>query len=336
MASTIGLQRFFKFTQIVCCVGLSLLVLQGCSLKEKQKVIKLGHSLDAKHPSHIAIEYMNKRLQVLSGGAMRIDIYPSGQLGSERESIELLQIGSLGMIRVSASPLEGFIPRMKVFSLPYVFDNNTHYWQVLNSDVGKSLLLDGEKFLVRGLGYFDAGSRSFYTNHTPVYTPKDLVGQKIRVMSSQTAVAMVNSMGGSATPISYSELYTSLQQGVVDGAENNPPSFYLSRHYETSKFYTLDEHTSIPDIIMISQYVWNTLTPQQQQWLQMAVDEAVDYQRKAWQQATDEAMSALVDAGVTIIRPDKKPFFDSVQSVYESQNNPEVIATVKAIREMAQ
>lgn len=336
MTSTTRMKRFLQLTKIICGVGISLLLLEGCSLKEKQTVIKLGHSLDAKHPSHIAIEYMNERLQALSGDTMRIDIYPSGQLGSERESIELLQIGSLGMIRVSASPLEGFIPRMKVFSLPYIFDDNTHYWQVLNSDIGKSLLLDGEKFLIRGLGYFDAGSRSFYTNHTPVNAPKDLVGQKIRVMSSQTAVAMVNSMGGSATPISYSELYTSLQQGVVDGAENNPPSFYLSRHYETSKFYTLDEHTSIPDIIMISQYVWRTLTLQQQEWLQMAVDDAVDFQRKAWKQATDEAMFALEEAGVTIIRPDKAPFFDSVQPVYESQNNPDVIATVKAIREMAQ
>eukprot|EP00903_Cladosiphon_okamuranus_P004408 g4406.t1 len=145
---------------------------------------------------------------------------------------------------------------------------------------------------------------------------------------------MVNSMGGSATPISYGELYTSLQQGVVDGAENNPPSFHLSRHYEVSKFYTLDEHTSIPDIIMISQYVWSNLNPEQQDWLQAAVEDAVVYQRAAWQSATEEAMAAVEAAGVTIIRPDKRLFFDSVQPVYESETNPEILATVKAIRAM--
>ena len=326
--------RVGRFFGGMVSIAAAVLLLAACDLKDQQTIIKLGHSLDASHPSHKGIEYMNERLHEYSGGTMSIDIYPSGQLGSERESIELLQIGSLGMIRVSASPLEGFIPRMKVFSLPYIFDDNEHFWRVLDSDLGKSLLLDGEPFLVRGLGYFDAGSRSFYTTENPVNSPSDLSGQKIRVMNSQTAVAMVNSMGGSATPISYGELYTSLQQGVVDGAENNPPSFHLSRHYEVSKFYTLDEHTSIPDIIMISQYVWSTLRPEQQEWLQLAVDDASVYQRAAWQSATEEAMAAVEAAGVTVIRPDKKLFFDSVQPVYESETNLEILATVKAIRAM--
>lgn len=311
-------------------------ILTGCGLRSDQTAIKLAHGLDVNHPVHKAMVYMDERLRVLSNGTMRLDIYPSGQLGSERELIELLQIGSLGMTKVSASPLEGFVPEMKVFSLPYLFKDNEHFWKVLESDIGRSLLVAGEPFLIRGLGYYDAGSRSFYSTERPVKGPDDLPGMKIRVMNSQTAVSMVNAMGGSATPVSWGELYTALQQGVVDGAENNPPSFYLSRHYEVSKFYTLDEHTAIPDVILVSKYVWDSLDEQQQAWLQQATDESVTFQRKLWQEATEEAMAAVIEAGVEVIRPDKSEFLNSVDEVYAQQTDPAVVATIDAIRKMAE
>lgn len=316
-------------------IGFLLFMLGGCALESGQTTIKLAHGLDTKHPVHKAMVYLDERLRVISGDTMKLDIYPSGQLGSERELIELLQIGSLGMTKVSASPMEGFVPEMKVFSLPYIFNDNEHFWKVLNSNIGKKLLVAGEPFLIRGLGYYDAGSRSFYSTKKPVKKPDDLPGMKIRVMNSQTAVSMVNAMGGSATPVSWGELYTALQQGVVDGAENNPPSFYLSRHYEVSKYYTLDEHTSIPDVILVSKYVWDTLSEEQQNWLQQATDESVVYQRKLWKAATDEAMLAVEAAGVEIIRPDKSEFLKSVEDVYAQQTDPGVLKTITEIRNMA-
>lgn len=316
-------------------VGLLLTLLGGCALESEQTTIKMAHGLDTKHPVHKAMVYLDERLRVLSGDTMTLDIYSSGQLGSERELIELLQIGSLGMTKVSASPMEGFVPEMKVFSMPYLFNDNEHLWKTLNSEIGKKLLIAGEPFLIRGLGYYDAGSRSFYSTKRPVRTPSDLPGMKIRVMNSQTAVSMVNAMGGSATPVSFGELYTALQQGVVDGAENNPPSFHLSRHYEVSKYYTIDEHTSIPDVILISKYVWDTLDEQQQAWLQQATDESVIFQRQLWTKATEDAMAAVEAAGVEIIRPDKAQFFKSVEDVYAQQQDPGVLKTITAIRNMA-
>ncbi|MCB0437094.1 MAG: DctP family TRAP transporter solute-binding subunit, partial [Mangrovimonas sp.] len=165
-------------------------------------------------------------------------IYPNQQLGSERENLELLQIGSLDMTKVSVGVMENFAPKMKVFGLPFLFRDKQHAFNVLDGPIGKELLDEGEKYWLKGLCYYDAGSRSFYTKDKPVMTPEDLKGSKIRVMESVTAMDMVRSLGGAPTPISWGELYTSLQQGVVDGAENNPPSFYLSRHYEVCKFYS--------------------------------------------------------------------------------------------------
>ncbi len=306
----------------------------GCQQKHRVTVLKLGHVLDINHPVHKAMEYMAKILAKKSNGTMRLDIYPSGQLGSERDLIELLQIGSLAMTKVSASPMESFVPEMKIFSLPYVFRNRTHLWKVLNGPIGKKLLLSGIPYRLRGLCYYDSGSRSFYTKKVPIYTPADLKGLKIRVMKSQTAVQMIKALGGSATPISWGELYTALQQGVVDGAENNPPSFYLSKHYEVCKYYSLDEHTSIPDILLISEPIWQKLRPKQQQWLQEAANASVLYEIKLWKKATQNALNAVQKAGVTIIHPDKKPFREKVKGMYLLYKNTPVYDLLQQIEKI--
>jgi len=266
-----------------------------------------------------------------SGGRMRIDIYPSGQLGAERDLIELLQIGSLAMTKVSTAQLEGFVPEIKIFGVPYVFRDDEHRWKVLNGEIGKRLLLAGEKYFLRGMCYYDAGSRSFYTKDTPVNTPKDLEGLKIRVMRSITSVKMVQSLGGSATPISFGELYSALQQGVVDGAENNPPSFYSSRHYEVCKYYCLDEHSSVPDILLMSKVVWESLSTEEQKWLQESVDESVEYQKKLWNEASDEALNEVQKAGVNILYPDKSPFRESVKEMHNSYKGTPIYDLIREI-----
>ena len=322
--------RISRAAVALCCTFL----LASCGMEGKVTVLKMGHSLDQKHPVHLGIVYMAKRLDELSGGTMRLDIYPSGQLGSERELMELLQIGSLAMTKVSSSPMEGFVPAMQIFSIPYVFRDSEHFWKVLKSDIGTDLLLAGEAVRLRGLGYYDAGARSFYTVNRPVHQPSDLTGMKIRVQESQTSVSMVRALGGSATPISWGELYTALDQGVVDGAENNPPSFYSSRHFEVAKYYTLDEHSYVPDIVLISSYVWDHLEPQQQKWLQQAMDESVVHQRKLWAEATEQAYAAVEKAGVEIIYPDKSLFEDAVRDMQESYRGTPAYALLEKIRAM--
>ncbi|MCK5747103.1 MAG: TRAP transporter substrate-binding protein [Oricola sp.] len=315
-----GLRSLFR----VQIATILILLAAGCGREDGVTVIRLGHALETSHVTHEAMVYMGERLEAHSGGTMRIDIYPGSQLGSERELIELLQIGSLAMTKVSTSPLESFVPEMKVFALPYVFRDRDHFWRVLNSDIGRRLLLAPERVRLRGLGYYDAGSRSFYTTKKRIQSPEDIKGLKIRVQKSQTAVDMIDAMGGAATPISWGELYTSLQQGVVDGAENNPPSLYLSRQYEVSKYFTLDEHTSVPDILLISEHVWNSLTAQQQEWLQMAVNDSVDFEKALWQKATDEALAAMEASGIEIIYPEKQPFIDAVEEMKASYNGAAV------------
>ncbi len=318
----------------VVFVSVLMLLFLGCRTQSDVKVIKLAHVLDPSHPVHQGMVYMSERLTEKSGGKMRIDIYPSGQLGGERELIELLQIGSLAITKVSTSPMESFVPEMKIFSIPYVFRSEEHLWNVLNSDLGKQILLAGQKFFLRGLCYYDAGSRSFYTKDVPIHSPADLNGLKIRVMKSQTAVKMVQALGGSATPIAFGELYTALQQGVVDGAENNPPSFFLSRHYEVCKYYCLDEHTSVPDILLISTRVWESLSPQEQQWLQEAVDESVEHQKKLWKEASDHALAEVQKADVKIIRPGKEPFREKVKGMYEEYKDTPIYDLIYEIQKI--
>lgn len=299
-------------------------IIAGCGAAEDVVILKLGHTLDTNHSVHKGMVHMAERLDEISAGRMRIDIYPGGQLGSERETVELVQIGSLAMTKVSTSPLESFVPAMQVFSIPYVFRDREHFFRVLDSEIGKELLESTEVARLRGLGYYDAGSRSFYTIDKPVRTPADLDGLKIRVQKSQTSVRMIDALGGNATPISWGELYTALQQGVVDGAENNPPSFYLSRHYEISKYYALDEHTAVPDILLMNSRFWHDLTPEQQAWLQRAVDDSVIYQRRLWEEATNEALEAVKAAGVEVSYPDKAPFRDAVQAMKDAYSGTDV------------
>ena len=297
--------------------------LTSCKQIEKHKTIKLAHGLDMNHSVHKAMVKMGEDLVKLSGGKLQLEIYPNQQLGTERECLELLQIGSLDMTKVSAGIMENFAPKMRIFGLPFLFRDRAHSFNVLDGPIGKKLLGEGEKYWLKGLGYYDAGSRSFYTKERPINSPEDLVGLKIRVMESVTAMNMVRSLGGSPTPISWGELYTSLQQGVVDGAENNPPSFYLSRHYEVCKYYSLDEHTVLPDVLIIGTQLWNKLSEQEQQWLQESVDNSVVYQRKLWAEAEAEALREVQKAGVEVIRPDKTLFSKKVESIYEQYKSDE-------------
>ena len=299
-----------------------------------QTVLKLGHGQDTKHPVHRSIEFMNKRLQELSGGTVKIDIYPSAVLGKEVQSIEQLQNGSLAMTCQSVAALENFIPSMATFSLPYVFRDADHFWKVLDGDIGNKLKQAGEKKFLRGLCFYDGGSRNFYTKDKPILTPADLSGMKIRVMNSATAMAMVEALGGSPTPIAYGELYSALAQGTVDGAENNPPSFYSTKHYEVCKHLSLDGHSRIPDMLLMSARVWDKLSPQVQGWVSQAANESSDFQRALWRKDTESALKQVAAEGVTIHKVDTAIFSTMVQPMLNSVENRKVKRLLKQIAEV--
>jgi tripartite ATP-independent transporter DctP family solute receptor len=316
----------YKILLSILLVGslVSGVTLVSQSQIEEKTVLRMGHVVDLEHAMHKALVYFGEQLDEVSDGKLELEIYASGQLGSERDLIELMQIGSLAMAQISVGPLESFVPQMKVFSLPYVFDDEAHFWRAMNSELGDELLKSPLAVDLRGLAFFEAGSRSFYTCPKPISSPEDLEGMKIRTMKSQSAVSLMRELGASATPISFGELYTALQQGVVDGAENSPITYYKARHYEICKNFTLDEHNTIPAIVMFSEKIWRNLDAQQQAWLQQAMDKTVVYQRQLWASDTQVALEALEAAGINIIYPDKAPFQNAVTEFMQSFKGTEV------------
>jgi len=271
-------------------------------------VLKFAHSLDQQHPVHAAIMFFSERVNALSAGAVQVQVFPNGQLGSEPECIEQLQRGALAMVKTSAAAMEGFVPDMAVFSFPYLFRDETHFWKVANGDLGRELLAAGAGLGIHGLCYYEAGARSFYTVSRPILVPADVKELKLRVQASKMARDLILTLGGGPTPIPWGELYTALQQNMVDGAENNPPSFLSSRHYEVARHLSLDEHTRVPDLVIFSQKIWDTLPAQTRAWLDQAAAESVVFQRKLWTEKTAEALATVEKAGVTIYRPDQSAF----------------------------
>jgi len=308
----------------------------GCKSDSNVRIIRLGHGLDVTHSVHQAMLQTDVYLNELSQGKMRLQIYPNQQLGSERECLELLQIGSLDMTKVSGAVLENFAPKLRIFGLPFLFDDKDHLFKVLDGTIGKELLKEGEEYWLKGVGFYDSGSRSFYTKERPVEQPEDLEGLKIRVQESVSAFDMVKQLGASPTPISWGELYTALQQGVVDGAENNPPSFYLSRHYEVCKYYSIDEHTMIPDVLLVSTHLWNRLSSEEQGWLQKAIDQSIPYQRDLWIQSENESLQAVIEAGVEVSYPKKNRFQEATQKMYQDfKKDPQMAELIERIRNEA-
>lgn len=320
----------FLLSILIVIVGLSS---SGCSDSDEDTLI-LAHGMHMSHPVTKAMEFMAERVEEKSDGKLTIKIYPNQQLGSERELLELVQIGTVDITKVSAANFGMFVPDFRVFELPYLFRNKAHADSVFWGEVGREILLTGTEQHFRGLTYYDAGLRSFYTKEYPITEPSDLSGLKIRVQESAMAINFIESLQGSPTPISYGELYTALQSGIVDGAENNPPSFYSSRHYEVTNYYSLTQHTGVPDVLLTSTQVWDELSEQEREWLQEAADESADYQRKIWKESVKESMTEVQKAGVEVVTPDRDPFVKMVQPLYDQfeRQHPDLFKWVGRIR----
>lgn len=302
---------------------------------EEKVTLKLAHNLERTHVVHQAFEQMAKDVQQLSNNKMRIRIYPSSQMGSARESLELLQNGALDLTKGSASDLESFDNVYAIYNLPYLFKDQDHFNKVVFGDVGKEIMNSTKDKGFFALSAYVAGTRSFYAKK-PILKPEDLKGLKIRVQASPTTLKMVELMGGAPTPISFGEVYTAMQQGVVDGAENNVPSWVQTRHIEIANVLSEDEHTAIPDFLVISTKSWAKLTQQQQDILVQAASNSEIYQQKLWHKVDSDSRAKAKAMGATIVSVDKAPFRTAVKPLYDEFSKNAKQAELLAKFEMAE
>ena len=314
---------------------LSALVLGGVWLGlgpiSKRQTFILAHNLDPKHPVHLGIVDFADKVDELSQGELKIKVYPNGQLGSEREVLEQLQLGAVSFTKVSSLSLESFSPLFSILNTPFLFRDQKHYYDVLDSEVGEELLEAAKAQRLLGLTYYNGGTRSFYSSK-PILKPEDLQGMKLRVMGSQTAIRMTQLLGGAPTPMPYGEIYTALQQGVIDGAENNITALTLSRHGEVAKHYSIDEHIMAPDVLLVSTQVWKGLTSEQQQIIRQAAVESKLYQRELWSKAVAEhSKLAKEQLGVEFHIPNREAFAALVEPLHQ-----EVLAKGPKYEELVQ
>ncbi|VBB05388.1 trap transporter solute receptor dctp/teaa [Lucifera butyrica] len=300
---------------------------------QKEIVLKAADVQPEGYPTVEGLKYMAKLLDERSHGRIKMQVYAGGQLGGEKETIEMTQMGTVAIARVNSAPMVSFAPKMGVYSMPFIFRNEDHLWKVLDGPVGKELLKDLTSANLIGLGYYDSGARSFYTKSKPINTPEDAKGLKIRVQQSKIFIDTMNALGASATPMDYGEVYSGLQTGIIDGAENNPPSLYSSKHYEVAKYYSLDEHSMVPEVILMSKKVWDGLSPDDQKLIAQAAFESEAYERKAWNEYTEKSLEQLKAHGVKISKPDKEPFIKAMAPVYaQYPEYKDLISQIQAVK----
>jgi len=288
------------------------------------------------YPTVAAVEYMGDLVEERTDGRICIEVYHSAQLGEEKDTIEQTQFGVIDMNRVSIGPFNNMIPETKVFSLPYIFRSTEHMHKVLDGEIGQEVLESFRDHDLVGLAYYDSGSRSFYNSQKPITSIEDLEGMKFRVMQSDVFVDMVDALGGNATPLPYGEVYSSIQTGVVDGAENNWPSYESSGHYEVAQHYTLDQHLMVPEVLVMSEQSWDALSEEDQQIIRQAAEDSVPHMRELWQAREAASREKAVESGVQVVDDiDKTPFIEAMDPVYEehvtSENLQELVERIRAV-----
>ncbi|MFO1282398.1 MAG: TRAP transporter substrate-binding protein [Burkholderiales bacterium] len=269
------------------------------------------------YPTVMAVKHMSDAIKQKTGGKHSIRVYTGNQLGGEKDTIEQTRIGALDLVRINVAPMNNICPTTMVPTMPFLFKSKEHMRKVLDGPVGEEILRSCEAQGFVGLAFYDSGSRSLYTVKKPVKTLADAKGMKIRVQQSDLWVALLQAMGANATPMPYGEVYTALKTGLVDGAENNWPSYDTSKHHEVAKFYSVTEHSMAPEMLLMSKKVWDTLTPDEQKIFRDAAKESVPVMRKLWDEKERVSHDIVVKAGAQVIEVDKKSFQDAMKPVYD-------------------
>jgi tripartite ATP-independent transporter DctP family solute receptor len=269
------------------------------------------------YPNVVAIEHMGQKLEAATNGHIKLQMFPGGVLGGEKEMIEQTQVGAIQILRTSLGPIGPIVPEVNVFNMPFVFRNEAHMRAVIDGPIGDEMLqkISNSSARLVALGWMDGGSRSLYTKK-PVRKPEDLKGLKVRMMGNPLFVDTMNAMGGNGISMGYGEVFNALQTGVVDGAENNAPSFFTSNHYTTgAKYYTQTHHLIIPEIFVMSKVTWDKLSKDEQALVKKFSREAQMEQRALWDKSVADYSAKLKAAGVEFIDIDDKAFYDATAAV---------------------
>ena len=286
------------------------------------------------YPTVAAVQEMGRLLEEKTDGRLCVEVFHSAQLGEEKDTIEQTRFGVIDLNRISMAPFNGLIPETAILSLPYLFRSTEHMHNVLDSEIGQQILDTFTAHDLVALAYYDPGARSFYNNKKPVTSIEDLKGMKFRVIQSDVFVDMVAALGANAVPMPYGEVYSAIETGVIEGAENNWPSYESSGHYEVAKFYTLDEHTMVPEVLVMSKSSWDKLTPEDREAVRAAAAESVPFNREAWAAREKESEEKVLASGVEVVRDiDKAPFVAAMGPVYEKYaNTPELKKLVEDLQ----
>jgi tripartite ATP-independent transporter DctP family solute receptor len=331
-----------KKNVILLLVGaIMLTVFTGCSSNvnatKDQVELRFAYASNAP-PVKEAIAEFGRILEEKTNGEITVKYYPDSQLGGERELIELTQTGAVDITKVSGSALESFSDRYSIFGIPYLFDGEEHFYNVMeNEEIMKPIYQSTSDLGFVGLTYYDSGQRSFYMKEGPVTSPEDIKGKKIRVMQSETAIKMIELLGGTPTPMGSGEVYTSLQQSIIDGAENNEFVLVTAGHGEVAKYYSYDQHTRVPDIVVMNEVTLNKLTEEQRQAVYEAAKESTEYEKKVWKEAVEkEKKQAKEQHNVQFNEVDNTPFKEAVQPLHKKfKDNPDFKDLYEAIQSMS-
>lgn len=282
---------------------LAPLLLSACGSRNKPKTRPL-FAADAhpdEYPTVQALHAIDRLLDERTNGEMRIRIYAGGQMGAEKDTLEITVFGGLDLNRVNLAPLNSIVPETIVLALPFLFRSIPHLRATLDGPIGREILDAMSAESLHGLCYYDSGARSFYNTKRPIHTPEDMHGMKIRVQNSDIYVSMVSALGANPTPIPYGEVYQALVQGVVDGAENNWPSYESARHFEVAKHYSLTRHVMAPEVLVASERRWARMPAEEQEYLQAAAYDSVPIMREIWDARVTAARSRLMASGVQVV-----------------------------------
>lgn len=325
-------------TQITLILAVASVASLGiATAAQAQTLLRLNHNNPEDHPTHISMEFMGERFSELTDGAYRIQVFPNAQLGTQRESMELVQSCALEMARSNASELEAFEPMYSAINLPFIFQSEDHFNAVINGEVGQQILNASADKGFLGVAFLTEGARSFYGDR-PINSPADLAGVNVRVQPSPSAIRMVELLGGNPTPIDWGELYSALQQGVVNMAENNPTALTNARHGEVVDYFSLNEHTIIPSVVVISGCAWNDMSAEHQDALRTAALEAQAFHSESWNAIADAALeTAQAEMGVTINTVEKGPFIEAVMPMHDevASQSPALAELINAINALA-
>lgn len=288
----------------------------GCS-PDDQRVLRSSDTHPSGYPTVEAVRHMAKLMEQRSGGRLQMKVYPGAVLGDEKGTLEITVFGGLDFNRVNLAPLNSIAEETLVPSLPFMFRSIAHMRAAMDGAPGQSILKSLEPHGMIGLCFYDSGARSFYTTNRFIRKPDDLAGMKIRVQNSDLYVSMVEALGGDATPMAFGEVYQGLLQGVVDGAENNWPSYESTRHFEAAKYYSLTRHVMAPEVLVMSARRWSKLSAADQQLIRECALESVPVMRDLWDARVAKSRQTVIDAGNQIFEPEIEPFQQKVRPVWD-------------------